>query len=158
MLYGGGRILLSVPPPILVMLGVWMVGALLIQHGVVSPLVVAVGAALRRIPDRGRRFLQIGLIAAAMVTAVAIPLILRQGTQPPAKALLLQNYAANLTLLLGLIAGGDPGRVRGAGGPRPPLLTHLAAGTPAPRHVLRLRGRASCRQVVQARAAAPGTR
>ena len=105
-LYGGGRILLSVPPPILVMLGVWMVGALLIQHGVVSPLVVAVGAALRRIPDRGRRFLQIGLIAAAMVTAVALPLILRQGTQPPAKALLLQNYAANLTLLLGLIAGG----------------------------------------------------
>ena len=104
-LYGGGRILFSVPPPILVVLGVWMVGALLIQHGVVSPLVVAVGAALRRIPDRGRRFLQIGLIVAAMVTVVAIPLILRQGTQPPAKALLLQNYAANLALLLGLIAG-----------------------------------------------------
>jgi hypothetical protein len=104
-LYGGGRILFSVPPPILAMLGVWMVGALLIQHGVVSPLVVTVGVALRRVPDRGRRFLQAGLIVAAMVTAVAIPLILRQGTQPPAKALLLQNYAANLTLLLGLIAG-----------------------------------------------------
>ena len=55
-LYGGGRILSSVPPPILVVLGVWMVGALLIQHGVVSPLVVAVGAALRRVPDRGRRY------------------------------------------------------------------------------------------------------
>jgi hypothetical protein len=104
-LYGGGRILFSVPPPILVMLGVWMVGALLIQHGVVSPLVVTVGVALRRVPDRGRRFLQAGLIVAAMVTAVALPLILRRGTQPPAKALLLQNYAANLTLLLGLIAG-----------------------------------------------------
>jgi uncharacterized membrane protein len=103
-LYGGGRILFSVPPPILVMLGIWMVGALLIQHGLVSPLVVAVGVALRRVPDRGRRFLQVGLIVAAMVTAVAIPLILRQGTQPPAKALLLQNYAANLALLLGLIA------------------------------------------------------
>ena len=105
-LYGAGRILLSVPPPLLVLLGVWLVGALLIQHGVVSPLVVAVGAALRRlVPDRGRRFLQIGLIVAAMVTVVAIPLIIRQDTQPPAKALLLQNYAANLTLLLGLIAG-----------------------------------------------------
>ena len=56
------------------------------------------------VPDRGRRFLQVGLIVAAMVTVVAIPLIARQGTQPPAKALLLQNYAANLTLLLGLIA------------------------------------------------------
>jgi hypothetical protein len=105
-LYGAGRILSSVPPPLLVLLGVWLVGALLIQHGVVSPLVVTVGVALRRlVPDRGRRFLQIGLIVAAMVTVVAIPLIIRQGTQPPAKALLLQNYAANLTLLLGLIAG-----------------------------------------------------
>jgi hypothetical protein len=105
-LYGAGRILFSVPPPLLAVLGAWMVGALLIQHGVVSPLVVVAGAALRRaVPDRGRRFLQAGLIAAAMVTVVAIPLILRQGTQPPAKALLLQNYAANLTLLLGLIAG-----------------------------------------------------
>ena len=105
-LYGAGRILFSVPPPLLVLLGLWLVGALLIQHGVVSPLVVAVGVALRRlVPDRGRRFLQIGLILAAMVTVVAIPLVLRQGTQPPAKALLLQNYAANLTLLLGLIAG-----------------------------------------------------
>ena len=105
-LYGAGRILFSVPPPLLVLLGLWLVGALLIQHGVVSPLVVAVGVALRRlVPDRGRRFLQIGLIVAAMVTVVAIPLILRQGTQPPAKALLLQNYAANLTLLIGLIAG-----------------------------------------------------
>jgi uncharacterized membrane protein len=105
-LYGAGRILISVPPPLLVLLGVWLVGAWAIQHGVVSPLVVAVGVALRRlVPDRGRRFLQTGLIVAAMVTVVAIPLIIRQGTQPPAKALLLQNYAANLTLLLGLVAG-----------------------------------------------------
>jgi hypothetical protein len=105
-LYGAGRILFSVPPPLLVLLGVWLVGALLVQHGIVSPLVVAVAAALRRlVPDRGRRFLQLGLIVAAMVTVVALPLILRQGSQPPAKALLLQNYVANLTLLLGLIAG-----------------------------------------------------
>jgi hypothetical protein len=104
-LYGAGRILFSVPPPILVLLGAWLIGALLIQHGVVSPLVVAVGAALRRlVPDRGRRFLQAGLIVAGLVTVVAVPLIVRQGTQPPAKALLLQNYGANLLLLLGLIA------------------------------------------------------
>ena len=105
-LYGAGRILFSVPPSLLVVLGVWMAGAWAIQHGVVSPLVVAVGAALRRlVPDRGRRFLQAGLIVAAMVTVVAIPLIARQGTQPPTKALLLQNYGANLALLLGLIGG-----------------------------------------------------
>ena len=105
-LYGAGRILSSVPPAVLVVLGAWMVGALIVQHGVVSPLVVVVGAALRRaLPDRGRRFVQAGLIVAGMVTVVAIPLILRQGTQPPAKALLLQNYTANLALLLGLVAG-----------------------------------------------------
>jgi hypothetical protein len=105
-LYGAGRILFSVPPPLLAVLGAWMVGALLVQHGLVSPLVVAVGVLLRRlVRDRGRRFLQAGLIVGAMVTVVAIPLILRQGTQPPAKALLLQNYAANVGLLLGLIAG-----------------------------------------------------
>jgi hypothetical protein len=104
-LYGAGRILFSVPPPVLVVLGGWLVGALLVQHGVVSPLVVAVSAALRRLmPDRGRRFLQVGLIMAGMVTVVAIPLIIRQGTQPPAKALLLQDYAVNLAVLLGLIA------------------------------------------------------
>ena len=104
-LYGAGRILLSVPPAVLVVLGAWMVGALIVQHGVVSPLVVVVGAALRRaLPDRGRRFVQAGLMVAGMVTVVAIPLILRQGTQPSAKALLLQNYAANLALLLGLVA------------------------------------------------------
>lgn len=104
-LYGAGRILFSVPPPLLLLLGAWLVGALVIHHGVLSPVVVAIGWALReRVPDRGRRFLQAGLIVAALVTVVALPLIARQGTQPPAKALLLQNYGLNLLLLLGLVA------------------------------------------------------
>lgn len=105
-LYGAGKIFLSVPPAYLVLLGAWLIGLLLIQHGLVSPLVVTVGWALRRVvPDRGRRFLQAGLILAAMVSVVAIWLIARRGTQPPAKALLLQNYSASLLLLLGIIAG-----------------------------------------------------
>ena len=88
------------------LLGAWLVGALLIQHGVVSPLVVAVGWWLRRtVPDRGRRFLQAGLVVAALVTVVALPLIARQGSQPPAKALLLANYGGRWLLLLGLVAG-----------------------------------------------------
>ena len=120
-LYGAGRILFSVPPAVLVVLGAWMLGALIVQHGVVSPLVVAVGAALRRgLPDRGRRFVQAGLIVAGMVTVVAIPLILRQGTQPPAKALLLQNYGGQPDPAARTRRRRHPGRVRGAGGPRPP--------------------------------------
>ena len=47
-LYGAGKILLSVPPAYLVLLGAWLVGLLLIQHGLVSPLVVTVSWALRR--------------------------------------------------------------------------------------------------------------
>jgi hypothetical protein len=39
------------------------------------------------------------------VTVIAIPMIFRQGSQPPSKALLLQNFTANLGLLLGIIAG-----------------------------------------------------
>lgn len=79
---------------------------MLIQHGVVSPLVVAVGWRLRRtVPDRGRRFLQAGLVVAALVTVVALPLVARQGSQPPAKALLLVNYSGSWLLLLGLVAG-----------------------------------------------------
>jgi hypothetical protein len=105
-LYGAGKIFLSVPPAYLMLLGVWLIGLLLIQHGVISPLVVTVGWGLRRaVPDRGRRFLQAGLILAAMVTVVAMWLIIRRGTQPPVKALLLQDYGGNLLLLLGIIAG-----------------------------------------------------
>ena len=62
-------------------------------------------ALLRRlVPDRGRRYLQAALIMAVPVTVIALPLIYRQGSQPPSKALLLQNFTANLGLLLGIIA------------------------------------------------------
>jgi hypothetical protein len=57
----------------------------------------------RLVPDRGRRYLQVALLIAAPVTVIALPLVYRRGSQPPNKALLLQNFAANLGLLLGLV-------------------------------------------------------
>ena len=42
---------------------------------------------------------------AAMVTVIAIPMIYRRDSQPVSKAILNQNFGANLTLLLGIIAG-----------------------------------------------------
>ena len=57
-----------------------------------------------RVPPRGRRYLQAGLIVAAMVTVLAVPLMLRHGSRPPAKAMLLQNYAVNWLLLLLCVA------------------------------------------------------
>jgi hypothetical protein len=41
-----------------------------------------------------------------MVTMIAVPMIYRAHTQPPAEALLLQDFCANLTVLLAAIGGG----------------------------------------------------
>jgi hypothetical protein len=103
-LYGIVNLLVHVPIQTLAWVALWMVAAVLVHHGVVSPVVIAVSSLLRRlIPDRGRRYLQAALIATVPVTVIAIPLIYRQGSQPPSKALLLQNFTANLGLLVGII-------------------------------------------------------
>lgn len=105
--YGISQLLTQIPRQTLALLALWLIGALIIHNGLLSPAVVGVGAALRRyIPDRGRRYLQFGLIMAAMVTVIAVPMIFRAHTQPPAKALLLQDFAVNLTVLLAAIGGG----------------------------------------------------
>jgi hypothetical protein len=104
-LFGIYRLFTQIPLPSLAALGVWLLAALLIHDGLLSPLVVGVGSLLRRfVPDRGRRYLQAALLVGALVTVVALPMIYLRGSQPPVKALLLQNYGLNLTLILGLIA------------------------------------------------------
>ena len=103
--YGAVRLLTDVPGSSLLRLAVWLVGAVVISDLVVSPLVVAIGAALRRwLPDRGRRYVQAFLIMAAMVTVVATPMIYLQGSAAPEKALLNQDFGVNLMILLGLAA------------------------------------------------------
>jgi hypothetical protein len=104
-LYGAYRILTQVHGHTLFVLGVWLVGAVVIHDGILSPAIVTLGYLLGRfVPRRARRYLQAALIMAGLVTIVAIPLIHRRGTQPRVKALLLQNYGGNLTLLLSIIA------------------------------------------------------
>ena len=104
-LFGIYRLFTQIPPASLVALGVWLLAALVIHDGLLSPAVVGVGSLLRRfVPDRGRRYLQIALLTGALVIVVALPMIYLQGSQPPVKALLLQNYGLNLILILGLIA------------------------------------------------------
>ena len=104
-LFGIYRLFTQIPPASLVALGVWLLAALLIHDSLLSPAVVGVGSLLRRfVPDRGRRYLQIALLMGALVIVVALPMIYLQGSQPPVKALLLQNYGLNLILILGLIA------------------------------------------------------
>ena len=106
LLYGIVRLLINIPNPELGWVALWLVAALIIHDAVIAPSVVGVGWLLRRLlPDRGRRYVQMGLIIAAAVTIIAVPMIYRRGSQPPQKTLLIQNYAANVALLLGIIAG-----------------------------------------------------
>ena len=106
LLYGIVNLGIHIPRQTLAWVAVWLIAAVIIHYGLVSPVVIGVSSLLRRvIPDRGRRYLQAALIMAVPVTAIAIPMIYRQGSQPPSKALLLQNFTANLGLLLGVIAG-----------------------------------------------------
>ena len=105
-LYGVVNLGVHVPAEMLGWVAVWLIAVVVIHHGLVSPAVIGVGALLRRlVPDRGRRYLQAGLIMAVPVTVIALPMIYRQGSQPLSKAMLLQNFTANLGLLLGIVAG-----------------------------------------------------
>jgi hypothetical protein len=104
--YGAGRLLLGLPVATLLVLGAWLLVALLVHHGVLQPALLAVGAALHRIPDRARGFVQAWLIMVGAVTVIAVPLVLRQLSQPPAKAMLLQQYGVNLILLIVILAVG----------------------------------------------------
>ena len=105
-LYGVGRLLVGTGFGGLIILALWLIGAVILHDGVLAPAVVGVGWTLGRfVPPRARRWLQAVLVAAGLVTVVGIWLVAREGTQEPAKAILQQDYLANLTLLLGLLAG-----------------------------------------------------
>lgn len=106
-LYGVFRLVTGVPLVDLLILAGWLAGALVLHDGILAPLSGAVGLATTRlVPPRLRRYLQGALVAGAAVTVIALPLIARRGSQPPQKALLRQDYAANLGMLLGMIAAG----------------------------------------------------
>lgn len=105
LLFGAFRLITEVPFRNLVFVALWLVAALVIHDGILSPLVVSVGWLLRRhVPDRARRFLQVALIISGLVTVIAVPMIFLRGSQPAVKAILLRNYGANLTLIIGLVA------------------------------------------------------
>lgn len=102
--FGVFRLFTQVPHPKLIMLGIWLIGALVIHDGLVSPLVVAASWVLARVvPPRARRYVQAALIMGALVTVIAIPMIYRRGHQPKVKAILQQNFGGNLTVLLAII-------------------------------------------------------
>jgi hypothetical protein len=105
-LFGVFRLLTEIPAGDLLVLAGWLAAALFLHDGVLAPLTAAAGAGLTRfVPQRLRRYLQGALVAGACAAVVALPLIYREGSQPPQKAILRQDYVKNLAILLGLIAG-----------------------------------------------------
>ena len=77
---------------------------MIIHDAIWSPGLIGIGALLSRAPARGRRYLQGGLIVAAALTVIAVPMIYLRGQQPASKAILLQHVGANLALLLVIVA------------------------------------------------------
>lgn len=102
--FGLFRLLTEIPGEDLLLLAVWLVVAVVLHDAVLSPVVVGVGTLIGRfVPSRARRFVQGGLIAAALVTVIALPLIRREGSQPASKAVLEQDYTRNLAIALGAV-------------------------------------------------------
>lgn len=102
-LFGVFRLVTEIALADLVVLALWLIGAVVIHDGVLSPLVLGIGSVLSRVPPRGRRYLQAAMVTAAAVTVIAVPMIYRRDSQPPEKAILLRNYGGNLAILLGII-------------------------------------------------------
>jgi len=102
--FGVFRLVTELDPSDLFVLVVWLAAAVALHDGLIAPIIVGTGVALTRLPPRSRRYLQGALLVGALLTVIAIPLIGRQGTQPESKAILLRDYTANLSLLLGMTA------------------------------------------------------
>jgi hypothetical protein len=84
----------------------WAIGADVVVDGILLPLTIGVGWLLTKfVRPRARRYIQGSLIVMGVVTLVSLPLIHRRGKSAPGQALLQQNYALNLVILLGVIAG-----------------------------------------------------
>jgi hypothetical protein len=75
----------------------WIVGLAVLHDLVVVPLVLAVGAALRRrVPARAWAPVRAALLATAVLAAVGWPFVRGYGRNPTVPSLLPRDYAAGL--------------------------------------------------------------
>lgn len=81
----------------------WLAGAVLLHDGVLVPLVLAVGAALRLLPVRGP--LRCGLIVAGCLTAIALPMMLAPAV-PANPSVRPLDYPRNWLVALAAVAVG----------------------------------------------------
>ena len=96
-LFGAFRLLTEIPVAALEGLATWLVIAVAVHDGVLAPVTALTGRALHRLlPPRARRYVSGAFVVGVGVSVITVPLVLRQGTQPAAKALLQQRYAVHL--------------------------------------------------------------
>jgi len=130
MLIGIGGVLLGGAATNPLSTGPWLVGLLLGHDLVLAPVIGTVGWLVSRaLPPHVRRPVQVGLIIAAVVTAVALPAVLGYGGHGNRTVLPL-DYRRNLLVVLIAIAlatlaavlVGEITRALGERGPRTPGL------------------------------------
>jgi hypothetical protein len=81
----------------------WLIAAVVIHDGIIVPSTMLIGFVLTRLfRPRLRRYVQGALVASALITIIAIPLIDRRGSQPAVKALEQQDYGLHLGILIAL--------------------------------------------------------
>jgi len=82
----------------------WFVGAALVHDFLVAPLVFVVAALTRRLlSERSRGIVNGALIATAVLSAMAYPFLRGFGDNPDNASILPNNYALNLSLIVGLL-------------------------------------------------------
>ena len=104
--YGAWRLLGNAEETKPLKLAEWLLAAVILHDGVLAWLVLGVSWLVARVvPGRARTYVQAGLVCAALLTVIALPLIYRRGHAAAGLTLLEQNYAAHLAVLLGIVAG-----------------------------------------------------
>jgi MFS family permease len=99
---GGVVLLTDVSPRRHLGIAAWMLGALVVHDAVIAPVVLFVGALLRRagrrIPGAVLVIVQVALVVGAVVTALVVPEILKQGIGTENPTVLPLEYGLNLAV------------------------------------------------------------
>lgn len=82
---------------------VWFAGAAVLHDAVVVPLVLAAGVLVGRLPEPWRRVARTALVPAAVVTLVALPMVLGPGRRADVPSRLPLAYGTNLAAVLAAI-------------------------------------------------------
>lgn len=86
----------------------WLIAAVILHDGILSPIVVGVSVAMRRagrtIPAAVIAILQGGVIVGAVFTLVIVPEIIRKAKVPKNDTVLPFDYAARLGLMWAAVA------------------------------------------------------